>query len=284
MRTLYLNGEFIAENEAMISVFDRGFTFADAIYEVTAVLQGKLLDIELHLARLRRSLDDMALTLTLDNDALLAIHQALIARNQLQEGLIYLQVSRGVEDRNFAFPPAGTPPTLVLYTQAKNILASPLAEQGMNIISQPDLRWGRCDIKTTQLLYACLAKEQARQRGADDAWLVKDGLITEGTSNNAFIVSRDGAVITRELSHVLLPGITRGTLIALLNQQGLRLETRAYTLDEAKGAAEAFITSSTSFIYPVVSIDGQPVGDGKPGPVTRRLRQLYIDRALALTS
>lgn len=284
MRTLYLNGEFIAENEAKISVFDRGFTFADAIYEVTAVLQGKLLDIELHLARLRRSLDDMALTLTLDNDALLAIHQALIARNQLQEGLIYLQVSRGVEDRNFAFPLAGTPPTLVLYTQAKNILASPLAEQGMNIISLPDLRWGRCDIKTTQLLYACLAKEQARQRGADDAWLVKDGLITEGTSNNAFIVSRDGAVITRELSHVLLPGITRGALIALLNQQGLRLETRAYTVDEAKGAAEAFITSSTSFIYPVVSIDGQPVGDGKPGPVTRRLRQLYIDRALALTS
>ncbi|MFS2224659.1 D-amino-acid transaminase [Pantoea sp. B65] len=284
MRTVYLNGEFIAENEAKISIFDRGFTFADAIYEVTAVLQGKLVDFDLHLARLRRSLDEMALALPLDNAELLAIHRALIAHNHLQEGLIYLQVSRGVEDRNFAFPPAGTPPTLVLYTQSKNILASPLAEQGINIISLPDLRWGRCDIKTTQLLYACLAKEQARQRGADDAWLMKDGWITEGTSNNVFIVTGDGAVVTRELSRFLLPGITRGTLIALLSQHGLRLEERACTLDEAREAAEAFITSSTSFVYPVVSIDGQPVGDGKPGPLTRRLRQLYIDHALALTT
>ncbi|MBP2167378.1 D-alanine transaminase [Erwinia toletana] len=284
MRTVYLNGEFIAETEAKISIFDRGFTFADAIYEVTAVLQGKLVDFDLHLARLRRSLGEMALDLPVDNDQLLAIHQALIDHNQLQEGLIYLQVSRGVEDRNFAFPPAGTPPTLVLYTQAKNILASPQAEQGIKVISLPDLRWGRCDIKTTQLLYACLAKEQARQRGADDAWLVKEGLITEGTSNNAFIVTADGVVVTRELSRSLLPGITRGALIALLSEHGLRLEERGCTLDEVRDAAEAFITSSTSFIYPVVSIDDHAIGDGKPGSLTRRLRQLYIDHALALTA
>lgn len=283
MRTVYLNGEFVAENEAKISVFDRGFTFADAIYEVTAVLQGKLVDFDLHLARLRRSLGEMALSLEVDNAQLLAIHQTLIARNDLQEGLIYLQVSRGVEDRNFAFPAEGTPPTLVLYTQAKNILSCPQAEQGISLISLADLRWGRCDIKTTQLLYACLAKEQARQQGADDAWLVKEGLITEGTSSNAFIVTADGAVVTRELSRFLLPGITRGSLLALLDAAGLRLEERAFTPEEVSQAAEAFVTSSTSFVYPVVRFNGQPVGEGKPGPVTRRLRQLYVDRALALT-
>jgi D-alanine transaminase len=281
MRTVYLNGEFTAENEAKISVFDRGFTFADAIYEVTAVLQGRLVDFDQHLKRLRRSLGELALSLPIDNDQLLAIHRELVTRNDLHEGLIYLQVSRGVEDRNFAFPAQGTPPTLVLYTQAKDILGSPLAERGMNIISLPDLRWGRCDIKTTQLLYACLAKEQARLRGADDAWLVKDGLITEGTSNNAFIITHAGAVVTRELSQLLLPGITRSALIALINEHGLRLEERGFTIDEARDAAEAFITSSTSFVYPVVNVDGQPVGAGQPGPLTLRLRQLYIEHALA---
>lgn len=284
MRTVYLNGEFVAENEAKISVFDRGFTFADAIYEVTAVLQGKLVDFDGHLARLRRSAGEMSLSLPVDNEQLLAIHRELIARNDLHEGLIYLQVSRGVEDRNFAFPPAGTPSTLVLYTQAKNILASPMAEQGISVISLPDLRWGRCDIKTTQLLYACLAKEQARQRGAEDAWLVKDGLITEGTSNNAFIVTAGGAVVTRELSRLLLPGITRSALIGLLNEHGLHLEERGFTLDEVNEASEAFITSSTSFVYPVVRVDGQAIGDGKPGPLTRRLRQLYLGHALATAS
>lgn len=284
MRTVYINGEFVPENEAKVSVFDRGFTFADAIYEVTAVLQGKLVDFDLHLVRLRRSLGEMSLTLEKDDKELRAIHQALITLNGLKEGLIYLQVTRGAEDRNFAFPQQGTPPTLVLYTQAKNIITSPLAEQGMKIITLPDLRWGRCDIKTTQLLYACLAKEQARQQGADDAWLLKDGLITEGTSNNAFIVTHDGAVVTRELSNSLLPGITRSALISLLKQENLRLEERGYTLEEARNAAEAFISSSTSFVWPVVSIDGQAVGDGKPGPVTRRIRQLYLDHALAKTS
>ncbi|MFP1805653.1 D-amino-acid transaminase [Lonsdalea quercina] len=281
MRTVYLNGEFVPENEARISVFDRGFTFADAIYEVTAVLQGRLVDVERHLARLRRSLSELSLQLPLDDAALLAIHRTLIARNHLQEGLIYLQVSRGAEDRNFQFPPAGTPPTVVLYTQAKAVIHSPMAERGMSIISLPDLRWGRCDIKTTQLLYPCLAKEQARAQGADDAWLVKDGWITEGTSNNAFIVTRDGAVATRALSHALLPGITRGSLLALLKAQGLRFEERAFALDEVKQAAEAFITSSTSFVYPVVKLDGQPVGNGKPGPLAPRLRRLYIDHALS---
>ena len=279
-RTVYLNGEFVAEQDAKISIFDRGFTFADAIYEVTAVLNGKLVDVDRHLSRLRRSLKEMALQLSLTDAALLDIHRQLIAKNNLHEGLVYLQVSRGVEDRNFAFPAETTPVTLVLYTQEKNVIHSPQGELGIRIISLPELRWGRCDIKTTQLLYACLAKEQARQRGAEDAWLVKEGKVTEGTSNNAFIVTREGVVITRELSSALLPGITRGTLIELLSARGFRLEERGFTLDEAKEAAEAFITSSTSFVYPVVSIDGQPMGDGKPGHLTRQLRQMYIEHAV----
>lgn len=284
MRTVYLNGEYVAENAAKVSVFDRGFTFADAIYEVTAVLQGKLLDFDLHAARLRRSLKEIAIALPIDDEALHAIHQQLIARNELYEGLIYLQVTRGVEDRSFAMPAPEVTPTLVLYTQQKHIVASPLAQQGMKIISLPDLRWGRCDIKTTQLLYACLAKEQARQQGADDAWLLKEGLVTEGTSNNAFIVTAEGSVVTRELSRLLLPGITRGSLIKLIHEQGMRLEERSFTLEEVKNAAEAFITSSTSFVYPVINVDGAAVGDGKPGPLTQHIRQLYIDRAMALTA
>lgn len=282
MRSVYLNGAFIPENEAKISIFDRGFMFADGIYEVTAVLQGKLIDFDLHLARLARSLGEMALDLPLDRTQLLAIHRELIARNELDEGLVYMQVSRGVEDRNFLYPPAGSPLTVVLYTQAKVVLESPIAKRGMNIISLPDLRWGRSDIKTTQLLYACMAKEQARAQGADDAWLVKDGWVTEGTSNNAFIITHDGALVTRELSRVLLPGITRGALIALAREHDLRLEERAYSVEEAQGAAEAFITSSTSFVYPVVTIDGLPVNGGKPGPLALRLRQLYIDHARAV--
>jgi D-alanine transaminase len=282
MRSVYLNGAFVPEHEAKISVFDRGFMFADAIYEVTAVLQGKLVDFDLHLARLARSLAEMALALPINNAQLLAIHRELIERNQLHEGLVYMQVSRGAEDRNFLYPPAGTPLTVVVYTQAKVVLESPLAKRGMHIISLPDLRWGRSDIKTTQLLYACMAKEQAKAQGADDAWLVKDGFVTEGTSNNAFIITHDGAVVTRELSRALLPGITRGALIALVKEHDLRLEERAYSLEEAQNAAEAFITSSTSFVYPVVTIDGRAVGDGKPGVLTQRLRQLYIDHALAV--
>jgi D-alanine transaminase len=282
MRSVYLNGAFVPENEANVSIFDRGFMFADGIYEVTAVLHGKLVDFDLHLARLARSLREMALELPLDAAQLLAIHRELITRNDLTEGLVYMQVTRGVEDRNFLYPPAGSPLTVVLYTQAKVVLDSPLAKRGMKIIGLPDLRWGRSDIKTTQLLYACMAKEQAKAQGADDAWLVKDGWVTEGTSNNAFIITHDGALVTRELSRTLLPGITRGALIALAKEHDLRLEERAYTLEEAAAAAEAFITSSTSFVYPVVSIDGTPVGDGQPGKLTRRLRQLYIDHALAV--
>ncbi|MBD1551376.1 D-amino-acid transaminase [Pseudomonas typographi] len=281
MRTVYLNGAYLPEDQANISVFDRGFMFADSIYEVTAVLDGKLVDYQRHRGRLRRSLAALGLPFGLDDAQLLQVHRDLIQRNQLGEGLVYLQVSRGAADRNFLFPAAGTPPTVVLYTQAKAIIDSPLAQRGLVLISLPDLRWGRSDIKTTQLLYACMAKEQARAQGADDAWLVRDGCVTEGSSNNAFIVTANGSVVTRPLSTALLPGTTRDALLALVQAEGLRLEERAFTVEEALAASEAFISSSSSFIYPVVRLDGQPIGHGTPGPLAQRLRALYIEHAYA---
>lgn len=278
MRTVYLNGDYVAEQDAKVSIFDRGFMFGDGIYEVTAVIDGQLIDFPGHMQRLRRSLGEIGMTMPLDEDGLARIHHHLIEDNALREGLVYLQVTRGTQDRNFLYPSTDTPQTLVLYTQAKAVIDSPLAKRGLTLISVPDLRWQRSDIKTTQLLYACMAKEMAKAGGADDAWLVRDGAVTEGSSNNAFIVTRDGAVVTRELSRALLPGITRGVLLDLIERDGLRLEERPFTLEEAYAAAEAFVTSSTSFVYPVVNLDGRAIGDGSPGPITQRLRQRYIDR------
>ncbi|GGJ89536.1 D-amino-acid transaminase [Pseudomonas matsuisoli] len=278
MRTVYLNGDYVAEQDAKVSIFDRGFMFGDGIYEVTAVIDGQLIDFPGHMQRLRRSLGEIGMTMPLDEDGLARIHHHLIEDNALREGLVYLQVTRGTQDRNFLYPSTDTPQTLVLYTQAKAVIDSPLAKRGLTLISVPDLRWQRSDIKTTQLLYACMAKEMAKAEGADDAWLVRDGAVTEGSSNNAFIVTRDGAVVTRELSRALLPGITRGVLLDLIERDGLRLEERPFTLEEAYAAAEAFVTSSTSFVYPVVNLDGRAIGNGSPGPITQRLRQRYIDR------
>ncbi|MCY1448197.1 D-alanine aminotransferase [compost metagenome] len=183
-----------------------------------------------------------------------------------------------MQDRNFTYPDASTPYTWVIYTQEKAILDNAIAKRGLSVISLPDLRWQRSDIKTTQLLYACMAKEAARQQGADDAWLVRDGLVTEGSSNNAFILTASGSVVTRELSQTLLPGITRSSMLALIQDCGYRIEERAFSLEEAIQAAEAFITSSTTLVYPVISIDGHPIGTGKPGAFTRMLREAYINR------
>ncbi|MFC5696036.1 D-amino-acid transaminase [Pseudomonas sp. GCM10022186] len=278
MRTIYLNGSYLPENEAKISVFDRGFMFGDAVYEVTAVIGGRLIDFAAHMARLRRSLLELGMVASFDEAELAAIHARLVKLNAVTEGLVYVQVSRGVQDRNFAYPDESTPCTWVIYTQEKAILDSPIAKRGLSVISLPDLRWQRSDIKTTQLLYACMAKEAARQQGADDAWLVRDGLVTEGSSNNAFILNAQGSIVTRELSQALLPGIARSSMLTVIQECGYRIEERAFSLEEAKQAAEAFVTSSTTLVYPVIAIDGQPIGSGKPGTVTRMLREAYIKR------
>jgi D-alanine transaminase len=276
-RIVYVNGIWVNEDEAKVSVFDRGFLFADGVYEVTAVIGGRLMDFDGHLARLRRSLAALEMPSPATDGELLAIHRELIARNGLEEGMIYLEVTRGVADRDFAFPPEGTPPTLVLFTQARPLVGNPLAERGLRVVSVPDLRWGRVDIKTVQLLWPSLAKMAARKQGKDDAWLVRDGLVTEGTSNNAWIVTGAGTIVTRDLSNAILHGITRATLIRYAAEAQLKVEERPFTIAEAQGAAEAFMTAASAFVTPVVEIDGVTLGDGTPGPVTRRLRQIYIE-------
>ncbi|GGD13992.1 D-amino-acid transaminase [Aureimonas glaciei] len=281
-RIVYVNGSYVPEEEAKVSVFDRAFLMADGIYEVTTVVGGKLIDFAGHMARLGRSLAALKMTPPADTEALLAIHRELVVRNGLDEGLIYLQVSRGSADRDFSFPPEGTPPTLVLFTQKVAVLERESVRSGIKVASVPDLRWGLRDIKTVQLLYPSMAKMEAKSKGADDAWMVEsDGTVTEGSSNNAYIITKAGTLVTRALSHAILHGITRLAVLRLARETGLTVEERSFTLDEAKDAREAFITSASAFVTPVVSIDGQRIGDGTPGETTKRMREIYIAESLA---
>ncbi len=279
-RTVYVNGEFCPEREARVSVFDRGFLFADAVYEVSAVLDGKLVDNAAHLARLRRSLEQLAMRAPLDEDGIVAVQRELIARNGLREGVVYLQVTRGAADRDFAYPRDASP-GLVMFTQARQIVEHPGVRDGIRVISLPDLRWQRRDIKTVGLLAACMAKQAAVEAGAQDAWMVEDGYVTEGSSNNAAIVTAAGVLVTRPLSNAILHGITRAALLELSRRDGVVVEERPFSVAEAHAGAEAFISSASTFVLPVVAIDGHPVGDGRPGELTLRLRQLYIEQARA---
>ena len=255
-RTVYLNGAWLDEADAKISIFDRGYTFADAIYEVTAVVGGKLIDYHGHAARLQRSLGELGIKCPLGEEALLAVHREIVELNKVDEGMIYLQISRGVDDRDFIIP-KDPKPTLSMFTQTKKVIENAYAKTGISVISLPDWRWERRDIKTVQLLYPTMAKSQAAQMGADDAWLYEDGFITEASSATAHIVKKDGTLVTRDLSHVILPGITRASTLDLAREAGIKIEERPFTLEEAKEAAEAFNTSATNFVLPVISIDGQ---------------------------
>ncbi|NKW91328.1 D-amino-acid transaminase [Rhodobacteraceae bacterium R_SAG9] len=279
-RTVYVNGEYLPEEDAKISIFDRGFLMADAVYEVTSVLDGKLIDFEGHAVRLKRSLDELEMAEPCSKDELLAIHRKLVEENGIEEGLVYLQVSRGSDgDRDFVFPSEDTPPSIVLFTQNKPGLAdSPAAKKGAKIISIEDIRWGRRDIKTVQLLYPSMGKMMAKKAGADDAWLVEDGYVTEGTSNNAYFV-KDGVIVTRPLSNDILHGITRKAVLRMAAEAQLKIEERLFTIEEAQGADEAFTTSASAFVMPVVEIDGVALGDGTPGPIATRLREIYLDES-----
>ena len=279
-RTVYVNGDYLPEDEATVSVFDRGFLMADGDYEVVSVLDGKLLDFDVHLARLNRSLDALEIANPLADADYLAAHRELVARNGITDGLIYLQVTRGNPgDRDFAYPPKDTRPTVVMFTQSKPGLADqPAARTGWKVASVEDLRWGRRDIKTVQLLYPSMAKMEAKARGCDDAWLVEDGKVTEGSSNNVYIV-KDGVIVTRELSHDILHGITRAAVLRLAKEAQMRIEERSFTIAEAQAADEAFATSASAFVMPVVGIDGVSVGDGAPGPVAKRLREIYLEES-----
>lgn len=280
-RTVYVNGDFLPESAAKISIFDRGFLFADAIYEVTAVIDGKLIDNQGHVDRLARSCRELEIANPLTAEALVNIQKQLITRNNLKEGGIYLQVTRGSSgDRDFAYPD-NTAPTVILFTQSRPVVDSPKAKIGIKIISLPDIRWRRRDIKTTSLLAACMAKQAALNLGCDDAWLIEDGFVTEGGSSNAYIVTQDNKIVTRPLSNDILHGITRASLLEVANSKGLVIEERLFTIEEAYAAKEAFISSASTFVWPVIEIDNTVIGKGKPGPVGKQLRKVYIEMAKA---
>ena len=278
-RTVYVNGEYLPEEDAKISIFDRGFLFADGVYEVTSVLGGKLVDFDGHAVRLDRSLNELDMPNPISKEDLLAVHHKLVADNGIDEGLVYLQITRGAPgDRDFAFPdPEVCTPTIVLFTQDKPGLAAKVSP--VKVISIEDIRWGRRDIKTVQLLYPSMGKMMAKAAGCDDAWLVEDGYVTEGTSNNAYIV-KGGKIITRALSTDILHGITRAAVLRFAREAQMEVEERSFTIEEAQQADEAFFTSASAFVMPVVEIDGAKVGDGEPGSVALRLREIYLEESL----
>jgi D-alanine transaminase len=276
----YVNGSFVPLADARVSVLDRGFLFADGIYEVSAVLEGKLVDNEAHLARLQRSVGEIALPLPETLARIEEIQHELIGRNNLAEGVVYIQVTRGAAPRDFVFP-KDVKPTLVMFTQVKNLLNAPAATNGISVITVPDIRWARRDIKSVGLLAQVLAKQAAAAAGCQEAWMVEDGKITEGGSSSAFILTKDDVLVTRPNSSAILPGCTRKAVIALAEERQLRVEERPFSVDDALVAKEAFITSASSFVQGVVSIDGRPVANGKPGPMTVRLREIYVAFARA---
>src|SRR5579871_4826531 len=277
----YVNGSFVPLSEAKVSILDRGFLFADGIYEVAAVLDGKLIDNASHLARLKRSVGEISLELPESLERIEAIQKELIARNKLDNGLVYLEVTRGADTgRDFAFP-KGVKPTLIMFTSVKDIVNAESAKSGIGVITVPDIRWSRRDIKSVALLAQVLAKQAAAAAGAGEAWMVEDGKVTEGGSSSAFILTQDDVLVTRQNGSEILPGCTRKAVVKLAEERQLRVEERAFSVAEALKAKEAFITSASSFVQAVVSIDGKRVASGKPGPMTNRLREIYIDFARA---
>ncbi|HCQ57612.1 MAG TPA: D-amino acid aminotransferase [Sulfitobacter sp.] len=279
MRTVYVNGKYLPEDQAKVSIFDRGFLMADGVYEVTSVLDGKLIAFDGHAERLTRSMNELDMRAPATTEELLEIHRELVRLNEIKDGLIYLQVTRGSDgDRDFAFPdPETTAPSLVLFTQSKPGLAdNPAARDGIRVISIEDIRWGRRDIKTVQLLYPSMGKMMAKKAGVEDAWMVEDGFVTEGTSNNAYIV-KDGKIVTRETSSDILHGITRKAVLELAREAQMQVEERNFTIEEAQQADEAFVTSASAFVTPVVEIDGAKIGSGTPGKLAPRLREIYLE-------
>jgi D-alanine transaminase len=274
-RICYVNGQYVPENEAKVSVFDRGFLFGDGVYEVTPIVNSRLVDFDAHIERLGRSLGELKMAWPCTKDEIRAMHHELVKQNNLNEGMIYMQVTRGVADRMFNFPKDITS-TIIAFTQVASLVDNPNARTGIKVITTPDIRWGRRDIKTVMLLASVLGKQAAVDAGVTDAWMVQDGKITEGTSNNAFIV-KDGKVITRPLSNEILPGCTRRALFRLAKDHGVTIEERLFTPEEAYGADEAFITSASQFVMPVTEIDGKRIGGGQPGPVSRKMRELFLD-------
>ena len=280
-RLAYLNGRFARQAEAGVSIEDRGFQLGDGIYEVWAVMDGKLADAEGHFARLERSLGELAIPMPMSRAALTVALRETVRRNRVRNGIVYLQVTRGVARRDHAFPAQPVAPTVVITARASDPRAAEAkAAAGVAVITLPENRWGRCDIKTVNLLPNVLAKQAARQEGAFEAWFVDPaGLVTEGASSNAWIVDKDGVLRTRDIGANILRGVTRLSLLDVAREAGYRVEERPFTVDEAKEAREAFLTGAGALVMPIVRIDGAPVANGHPGEVARTLRAAYIRRA-----
>jgi D-alanine transaminase len=276
-RIVYVNGEYLPEKDGKISIFDRGFLFADGVYEVTPIVNGKLVDYDAHMERLDRSLNELKMAWPCTPKELRNVHEELVKRNGLKEGIIYMQVTRGSADRQFNFP-KDAKSSLVAFTQVMALVDNANARTGVKIVTTPDLRWLRRDIKSVMLLAPVLGKQEAHEKGAHEAWMVEDGKVTEGTSSNAYIV-KDGKVITRPLSNRILAGCTRRALFRLAKEHGVQVEERTFSVDEALAADEAFLTSASQFVMPITEIDGHRIGGGQPGPVTRKLREIFLQEA-----
>jgi D-alanine transaminase len=281
MRQVYINGEFKKEDEAKVSIFDRGLLFSDSVYEVTSVINSKLIDFKHHVERLDRSMNELKFKTLIDHDEILAFHRKLIDLNNLKEGMIYTQVTRGVVDRSFDMPKQAIKPTVLAFTQEKKILESDTAKNGIKVMTLEDMRWKRNDIKTTQLLYASMAKSEAIAKGFDDAWMLRQGYITEGSSNNVWII-RSKNIMTRQSDNLILSGITRAVVLECAKKLDYEVITKNFTKVDAESADEAFMTSATGLITPVVKINSSQIGDGKPGNFTKSLRAEYIKRALEI--
>ena len=279
MRQVYINGAFIKEDEAKVSVFDRGLLFSDSLYEVTTVINGKLIDFNNHMKRLDRSMTELKFKKLLNHLDILIFHRKLIELNNLKEGMIYLQVTRGIADRSFDMPKDKIEPTVLAFTQEKKIIDSESAKNGIKVMTLDDMRWKRCDIKTTQLLYASMAKTEATEKGFDDAWMLREGYVTEGSSSNAWII-KGKIIMTRQSDNLILSGITRDAIFKCAKDLGYEVVTKNISLPDAQSASEAFITSATACVMPVVKINNNQIGDGKPGKFVIALREEYIKQAL----
>lgn len=277
-RFAYVNGRYQPHRDAHVHIEDRGYQLADGVYEVIPVVGGEAIDEALHMDRLDRSMGELAIAAPMSRTALLMVAHELLRRNRLQYGLLYIQITRGVAPRDHAFPAASTKPSLVMTTMRRPVPRRSGQTHGITVVTTPDIRWKRCDIKSISLLPNVLAKQKAVSSGADEAWLVDGaGMVTEGSSTNAWIVTRDGALVTHKADQSVLNGITRLMVIELAKREGLRIEERSFSLEEAHAAREAFITSSSNYVMPVTAIDGKPVGNGGPGVLSCQLRDAYMD-------
>ena len=276
-RIAYVNGRYVAHRDAMVHIEDRGYQFSDGVYEVCEVRDGRLIDERRHIDRLQRSLGELKIAMPMSRAALGVVMRETVVRNRVSNGIVYLQITRGVARRDHAFPPDGTPPALVITARSiERSRGESEAVKGVSVVTVPESRWARVDIKSVSLLPNVLAKQVAKEQGAREAWFVdKGGFVTEGSSSNAWIVTREGAVVTRPADFGILRGITRTVVLDVIAEHGLTLEERPFTMEEAYAAREAFVTSATQFVMPVVRIDGRPVGNGAPGLIASALRRDY---------